>query len=99
MARDQYGQTNNSVNHSYFGIIFCCSNCRDWWGISYLVMDKEKENINSGFSWGSSPIYLWDNSNTTTFKLWKGLCNIWWNIRSFLYPMGSVDRQKEARQI
>ena len=25
--------------------------------------------------------------------------DLWWNIHSFLYSLGSIDRQKEARQI
>ena len=56
-------QNNNNNNKSYSDIILYCSNRRDWWRISDLVVDKEKETANSRFSWWNNFIYLWNYSN------------------------------------
>ncbi len=70
VVRNQSGSINSNTNHSYPDFILYRSSCRDWWRISYLVMDKEKEDDNSWFSWWSNFIYLWYSSNAPTIKLW-----------------------------
>jgi drug/metabolite transporter superfamily protein YnfA len=58
-------------------------------------MDKKEENDNSRINWRSSPIYLWNYSNTATSKLSKSICSIWWSIHIFIYYLGAlIDRKR-----
>lgn len=55
MVRNQswpINNNNNNNNHSYSDVILYCSNRRDWWRISDLVVDKEKKLLILGLVGG-----------------------------------------------